>query len=61
MGESNVILELVGVTVESDRAYDSPVWNVSLRLAPGELALVRRGGRPVCTACGEAEEGRRAD
>jgi phospholipid/cholesterol/gamma-HCH transport system ATP-binding protein len=42
MGESKAILELTGVTVESDPAsYDSPVWNVSLRLAPGELALVR--------------------
>ena len=38
---SRVILELTGVTVESDPAYDSPLWNVSLRLAAGELALVR--------------------
>ena len=41
MGESKAILELTGVTVESDPAYDSPIWNVSLRLGPGELALVR--------------------
>jgi phospholipid/cholesterol/gamma-HCH transport system ATP-binding protein len=43
MGESNskAILELAGVTVESAPVYDSPVWNVTLRLAPGELALVR--------------------
>src|SRR5206468_10049751 len=35
------ILEFAGVTVEADAMYDSGVWNVSLRLLPGELALVR--------------------
>jgi phospholipid/cholesterol/gamma-HCH transport system ATP-binding protein len=40
MVESKAILELTGVTVEADPAYDSPIWNVSLRLGAGELALV---------------------
>ena len=48
------ILELAGVTVESDRAYDSPVWDVSLRMAAGELALVRleRGDIVFCCSDG---------
>src|SRR5256885_12082868 len=41
MGEMKPVVELTGVTVESDPAYDSALWNVSLRLGPGELALVR--------------------
>jgi phospholipid/cholesterol/gamma-HCH transport system ATP-binding protein len=35
------ILDLDRVTVETGRSYDSGVWNVSLRMAAGELALVR--------------------
>ena len=57
MGESKTILELTGVTVESDPAYDSPVWNVSLRLGPGELALVRMERGAVRLPLADAAEG----
>src|SRR4051812_50049831 len=57
MGESKTILELTGVTVESDPAYDSPLWNVSLRLAPGELALVRLERGIVRLPLADAAEG----
>jgi phospholipid/cholesterol/gamma-HCH transport system ATP-binding protein len=57
MGESKAILELTGVTVEADPAYDSPVWNVSLRLAPGELALVRLERGVVRLPLADAAEG----
>src|SRR5215210_2327568 len=57
MGESKAILELIGVTVEADPAYDSPVWNVSLRLAPGELALVRLERGVVRLPLADAAEG----
>src|SRR5688500_17693720 len=35
------ILSLSSLTVEFDPTYDSGIWNVTLRLGPGELALVR--------------------
>src|SRR5438552_11779860 len=57
MGESKAILELTGVPVESEPAYDSPVWNVSLRLAPGELALVRLERGVVRLPLADAAEG----
>lgn len=57
MGESKAILELTGVTVESDPAYDSPVWNVTLRLGPGELALVRLERGAVRLPLADAAEG----
>ena len=41
MPDATPILEFTGVTVEADATYDSGVWNVSLRLMPGEMALVR--------------------
>lgn len=41
MPDPSPILELTGVTVEVDPSYDSAIWNVNLRLMPGELALVR--------------------
>jgi ABC-type transporter Mla maintaining outer membrane lipid asymmetry ATPase subunit MlaF len=41
MPDPTAILEFTGVTVEADAMYDSGVWNVSLRLLPSELALVR--------------------
>src|SRR4051794_36602440 len=60
MAESKAILEMTGVTVESQPAYDSPVWNVSLRLGAGELALVRleRGAvrLPLADAAGGLAE-----
>lgn len=57
MEESKAILELSGVTVESDPAYDSPIWNVSLRLGAGELALVRLERGAVRLPLGDAAEG----
>jgi phospholipid/cholesterol/gamma-HCH transport system ATP-binding protein len=57
MAESQPIIELTGVTVESDPAYDSPIWNVSLRLAPGELALVRLERGVVRLPLADAAEG----
>src|SRR5687767_12556186 len=57
MTASTPILELAGVTVESDPAYDSPVWNVSLRLGPGELALVRLERGAVRLPLADAAEG----
>jgi phospholipid/cholesterol/gamma-HCH transport system ATP-binding protein len=57
VAESKAILELTGVTVESGPAYDSPVWNVSLRLGPGELALVRLERGVVRLPLADAAEG----
>jgi phospholipid/cholesterol/gamma-HCH transport system ATP-binding protein len=57
MAESKAVLELAGVTVESDPAYDTPLWNVSLRLAPGELALVRLERGVVRLPLADAAEG----
>src|SRR3982750_465661 len=57
MSESKTILELTGVTVESGPGYDSPVWNVSLRLAPGELGLVRLERGAVRLPLTDAAEG----
>jgi phospholipid/cholesterol/gamma-HCH transport system ATP-binding protein len=57
MAESKAILELTGMTVESDPAYDSPVWNVSLRLGAGELALVRLERGVVRLPLADAAEG----
>src|SRR5688500_19508319 len=57
MPEGKTILELTGVTVESDPAYDSPVWNVSLRLGAGELALVRLERGVVRLPLADAAEG----
>jgi phospholipid/cholesterol/gamma-HCH transport system ATP-binding protein len=57
MGDSNAILELTGVTVESEPAYDSPLWNASLRLGPGELALVRLERGVVRLPLADAAEG----
>ena len=57
MPEARTILELAGVTVESEPAYDSPVWNVSLRLAAGELALVRLERGVVRLPLADAAEG----
>ena len=57
MPEARTILELAGVTVESEPAYDSPIWNVSLRLAAGELALVRLERGVVRLPLADAAEG----
>jgi phospholipid/cholesterol/gamma-HCH transport system ATP-binding protein len=57
MAESKAILELTGVKVESDPVYDSPLWNVSLRLGPGELALVRLERGAVRLPLADAAEG----
>ena len=57
MAESKAILELTGVTVESDPVYDSPVWNASLRLGVGELALVRLERGAVRLPLADAAEG----
>lgn len=57
MAKSKAILELTGVTVESDPAYDSPIWNVSLRLGAGELALVRLERGAVRLPLADAAEG----
>jgi phospholipid/cholesterol/gamma-HCH transport system ATP-binding protein len=57
MPEGKTILELTGVTVESDPAYDSPIWNVSLRLGAGELALVRLERGVVRLPLADAAEG----
>lgn len=35
------ILNFVNVTVESDLAHDTSIWDVSFSLTPGDLALVR--------------------
>lgn len=40
-GDREYILELDHVTVEAQQEYDSGVWDVTLRLRRGELALVR--------------------
>jgi len=55
--KAKAILELTGVTVEADPAYDSPLWNVSLRLGPGELALVRLERGAVRLPLADAAEG----
>src|SRR5687767_11916851 len=57
MAEPKAILELTGVTVESDTTYDSPLWNVSLRLGAGELALVRLERGVVRLPLADAAEG----
>lgn len=57
MRQDRTILEMTGVTVESDPAYDAPLWNVSLRLAPGELALVRLERGVVRLPIADAAEG----
>ena len=57
MAESKAILELTGVTVESDPTYDSPLWNVSLRLGASELALVRLERGVVRLPLADAAEG----
>src|SRR5215213_10872023 len=57
MAEAKTILELNGVTVEADPAYDSSVWNVSLRLGAGELALVRLERGVVRLPLADAAEG----
>ena len=57
MAESKTILELAGVTVGSGPAYDSPLWNISLRLEPGELALVRLERRVVRLPLADAAGG----
>jgi len=57
MAEPKAILELTGVTVESDPTYDSPLWNVSLRLGAGELALVRLERGVVRLPLADAAEG----
>ena len=57
MAEPKPVLELTGVTVESDPAYDTPLWNVSLRLAPGDLALVRLERGAVRLPLADAAEG----
>jgi phospholipid/cholesterol/gamma-HCH transport system ATP-binding protein len=57
MAEAKPILELSGVTVESDPAYDSSIWNVSLRLGAGELALVRLERGVVRLPLADAAEG----
>ena len=41
MPDAPPILEFSHVTVEADPTYDSGVWDVSLRLGAGEMALVR--------------------
>ena len=57
MSQADTILELTGVTVEAGPAYDSPLWNVSLRLGPGELALVRLERGVVRLPLADAAEG----
>ena len=57
MAEPKAILELTGVTVESDTTYDSPLWNVSLRLGAGELALVRLERGVIRLPLADAAEG----
>lgn len=57
MAETKAILELAGVTVESDPTYDSPLWNASLRLGAGELALVRLERGVVRLPLADAAEG----
>jgi ABC-type ATPase involved in cell division len=47
MTDEPSILDFSAVTVEADALYDSGIWNVTLRLGAGEMALVRleRGHR----------------
>src|SRR5687767_1115257 len=41
MSGGRTILELHEVTVESEHFYDASIWNVSLHLHAGDLALIK--------------------
>jgi phospholipid/cholesterol/gamma-HCH transport system ATP-binding protein len=50
-------LDLSDVTVESEASYDSSIWNVTLRLRRGEMALVRLERGAVRLPLADAAEG----